>query len=103
VSLTAAEVLSLVEITRRARADVQAKASAADADMGARLREKVVLWDENKTAVDVTLRGKVNLEAQNLLDAIRVEVCDLLEWSVPEPPGRPQLPCTVLVGTCVRY
>lgn len=103
MALSASDILTLVEITRQSRATVQASAEGMDADLESRLSDEIRLWEENRNAVDVELKGEVDLKARRLLDDIRVRVCDLLEYPVPVSGEDAALQGSGAVGVSVRY
>lgn len=99
MALTAAEIITLSEITDESIASVEAKVVGISSDLETKLKAEVVLWNDNRDGVDVRLAGKVNLDAQNLLDAITDRVRNWLGWEAFRQRGAATLPGTVVMQT----
>ena len=84
MALTDTQIAQLVQITRKTRATVEAKASSLTAEDESLIADDIDLWDENKDDVDVELRSSngADYRVQRLLDAIRLRILVLLGFSI---------------------
>jgi len=72
--MTDAEVITLSEITKESIAAVEGKTTGISPDLEASLRGEITTWNVNRNKVKVTISGKVDVEAQRLLNAITERV-----------------------------
>lgn len=99
--MSEAEVITLSEITGQSIAAVGGAVSNINSALVTKLQGQITLWDANHDDVDMTLKGEVNIETQNLLNAITKRVCTWLGFPVVNICSH--LPGSVVVGSTLGW